>query len=263
MPRLWPRARGIAEEPGAHLRMPWLRSSDVDHGWHGDAPVQIAADSVVLGRASHGNPLERHVGTPVSIEAFVRANVKPGTTLLTDGHRSYPGLTRLPTRPADGRQDGGSCGPATDSPGLLADEALGARHLSRAAPQARRHPTSTNWSSDTIGAFTGTSPSRPCSGSPRTITRRATGISSAATILAKACRQSGASRDAEGQRQACSRMGQASLKSPAPALLQTCLSSNAKCGETWDNGISLRYASLPIDLKVIYCSPSPSTNKII
>src|SRR5262249_21392451 len=28
-----------------------------------------------------------------SIEAFVRANVKTGTTLLTDGHRSYPGLT--------------------------------------------------------------------------------------------------------------------------------------------------------------------------
>src|SRR5215469_1854711 len=26
-----------------------------------------------------------------------------------------------------------------DSPGLLANEALGARHLSRAAPQARRH----------------------------------------------------------------------------------------------------------------------------
>ena len=28
-----------------------------------------------------------------SLEAFVRANVKPGTTLLTDGHRSYAGLT--------------------------------------------------------------------------------------------------------------------------------------------------------------------------
>jgi len=27
-----------------------------------------------------------------SLEAFVRANVKPGTTLLTDGHASYPGL---------------------------------------------------------------------------------------------------------------------------------------------------------------------------
>src|SRR6476659_4900609 len=178
--------------------MPRLRSSDVDHSWHGYAPVQIAADRVVLGLASEGNPLERHVGTPVrgparhhiqdclvagaeaqklrrsmidpqreplegvvevdqaeipfradnrffdpaksgkiliagavevidrgtnqakprrkrakyldtrsgrtrlaaipdnsaaSIEAFVRANVKTGTTLLTDGHRSYPGLT--------------------------------------------------------------------------------------------------------------------------------------------------------------------------
>jgi transposase-like protein len=29
-----------------------------------------------------------------SIAAFVRANVKPGTTLLTDGHASYPGLSR-------------------------------------------------------------------------------------------------------------------------------------------------------------------------
>jgi transposase-like protein len=28
-----------------------------------------------------------------SIEAFVKANVKRGTTLLTDGHKSYPGLT--------------------------------------------------------------------------------------------------------------------------------------------------------------------------
>ena len=26
-----------------------------------------------------------------ALEAFVRANVKPGTTLLTDGHKSYPG----------------------------------------------------------------------------------------------------------------------------------------------------------------------------
>src|SRR5580692_4429763 len=100
-------------------------------------------------------------------------------------------------------------------------------------------PTSTSLSSDTIGASTGTSRSRPCSGSHRTITRRATGISLAATILAKVCRQSDASRDAEGQRQACSRMVQASLKIPAPAPLRVRLSSNAKCGTTWDNGISL------------------------
>ena len=31
--------------------------------------------------------------TAASIEAFVRGNVKPGATLLTDGHASYPGLT--------------------------------------------------------------------------------------------------------------------------------------------------------------------------
>src|ERR1039457_7445984 len=31
--------------------------------------------------------------TAASIDAFVRANVKPGATLLTDGHASYPGLT--------------------------------------------------------------------------------------------------------------------------------------------------------------------------
>src|SRR3984893_10601344 len=62
LPRLWQPTRGIAEEPGAHLRMPRLRSSDIDHGWYSDAPGQIAADSVVLGRASDGNPLERHVG---------------------------------------------------------------------------------------------------------------------------------------------------------------------------------------------------------
>src|SRR5947207_3182256 len=74
-----------------------------------------------------------------SIEAFARANVKPGTTLLTDGHRSYPGAHRLPTRPADGRQDGRPYRAALDSSSLRVDEALGARHLSWAAPQAHRH----------------------------------------------------------------------------------------------------------------------------
>jgi hypothetical protein len=34
-------------------------------------------------------------------------------------------------------------------------------------------------------------------------------------------------------------MVQASLKIPAPAPLRVRLSSNAKCGTTWDNGISL------------------------
>ena len=172
-----------------------LRSSDIDHGGHGDAPHQAAADDVVLGRASHGDAFQRHVGAAIggsarrhlqdglapdaeaaaidgrpdreplegvvevdqaeipfregdaffepgsagkifvigavevidrdinqskprrrhakyldtrsgrvrlamiadnsaaSIEAFVRANIKRGTTLITDGHASYPGLT--------------------------------------------------------------------------------------------------------------------------------------------------------------------------
>src|SRR6267378_2469899 len=46
---------------------------------------------------------------------------------------------RLPTRPADGRQDGRPYRTALDSSSLRADEALGARHLPWAAPQAHRH----------------------------------------------------------------------------------------------------------------------------
>src|SRR5215472_3192357 len=53
--------RSILEEPGAHLRMPRLRSPDVDNRRDGDAPVEVAADGVVVGRASHGDALEWHV----------------------------------------------------------------------------------------------------------------------------------------------------------------------------------------------------------
>ena len=74
-----------------------------------------------------------------SLEAFVRANVKPGTTLLTDGHRSYPGLT-------DYRHDPRTVGKMAahvvlpwNSPGLRANEAVGARHLPWPAPKAHRH----------------------------------------------------------------------------------------------------------------------------
>jgi hypothetical protein len=74
-----------------------------------------------------------------SIEAFVRANVKTGTTLLTDGQQIVSRAHRLPTRPTDGRQDGRPYRAALDSSRLRADEALGARHLSWAAPQAHRY----------------------------------------------------------------------------------------------------------------------------
>src|SRR6266404_3597076 len=77
-------------------------------------------------------------------------------------------------------------------------------------------PISTSLSSDTIGASTGTSRSKPYSGSPHTITRRVTGISLAATIPAKACRQSGANRGAAGQRPACGQTDQDLPKKPNP-----------------------------------------------
>src|ERR1700748_510191 len=65
----------------------------------------------VIGRASNqARPRRKHAkyldtrsgrlrlamiadNSAASIAAFVRANVKPGTTLLTDGHASYPGLS--------------------------------------------------------------------------------------------------------------------------------------------------------------------------
>jgi ISXO2-like transposase domain len=61
-----------------------------------------------------------------SIEAFVRANVKTGTTLLTDGHRSYPGLTDYRHDPRTvGKMAGRPYRAALDSSGLRADETLG------------------------------------------------------------------------------------------------------------------------------------------
>ena len=113
---------------------------------------------------------------------------------------------------------------------------LGTYHGLRASTST---PTSTSLSSDTIGASTGTSRSRPCSGSPCAITRRATGILSAVTIPAKACRQSGVTRGLEEQRPACGRMVQSLSQAPPPAPHRVRHSSNAKCGRTWDNGISL------------------------
>src|SRR5262249_42398377 len=63
-----------------------------------------------------------------SIEAFVRANVKTGTTLLTDRHRSYPGLTDYRHDPRTvGKMAGHIVLPWMR---LRADETLGARHLS-------------------------------------------------------------------------------------------------------------------------------------
>ena len=69
----------------------------------------------------------------------MRANVKTGTTLLTDEHRSYSGLTDYRHDPRTVGKMAGHVRAALGSSGLLADETLGARHLSRAAAQAHRH----------------------------------------------------------------------------------------------------------------------------
>ena len=58
-------SRRRAEKLGIHLRVLWLRSSDFDHGGHGDAPHAAAADGVVLGRTFDGDTFQRHVGAAV------------------------------------------------------------------------------------------------------------------------------------------------------------------------------------------------------
>ena len=79
---------------------------------------------------------------------------------------------------------------------------------------------STSLSSDTIGAFTGTSRSKPCSGSPRTITRRVTGISSGATIPQRRADSPARAATPAGQRPACGQTDQDLPKKSNPALFR-------------------------------------------
>ncbi len=92
LPRLSRRTRSVAEEPGAHPRMPRLRSPNVDHGRDGDAPLQVTGDGVAPGRAPHGraphgNALERHVGSPVRVSA--RHHVQDRLVVGTEAPTSW------------------------------------------------------------------------------------------------------------------------------------------------------------------------------
>jgi hypothetical protein len=81
--------------------MPSLRSSNIDHGRDGDAPVQVAADGVVLGRAPHGNTLEWHVGSPARGPA--RHHLQDGLVASAEA----PTIDdRPPARAAGGRGGG-------------------------------------------------------------------------------------------------------------------------------------------------------------
>ena len=74
-----------------------------------------------------------------SIEAFVNANVKRGTTLLTDGHKSFPGLKGYRHDPRVVGKMAAHIVLPSNSSGVFADEAMEPRHVSRIAPQARRY----------------------------------------------------------------------------------------------------------------------------
>src|SRR6202035_5683654 len=137
-----------------------------------------------------------------SIEAFVRANVKTGTTLLTDGHSSYPGLTDYRHDPRTvGKMAGHIVLPWIHRVfALMKRWGLGTYHGLR-----RKHIDT--YLNEFVFRYNRRF-YRHVSGSPRTITRRVTGISSGATIPAKACRQSGSSRGAEEQRPECGQTDQ-------------------------------------------------------
>ncbi len=123
--------------------------------------------------------------TATSIEAFVRANVKPGATLISDGHTSYPGLS------GDYRHDPRIVGRMAAhivlpwshrAFALLQRWALGTYHGLR-----RKHVDT--YLDEFVfrynRRFTGMFRSRPCWASPRATNRRAIGTSSSGTTLAR------------------------------------------------------------------------------
>ena len=73
-----------------------------------------------------------------TLDAFVLANVEPGSVILTDDYPSYVNLSRrLHARPEDRRTDGRPCRPALGASRLRPAKAVGARRLPRPSPKAR------------------------------------------------------------------------------------------------------------------------------
>jgi hypothetical protein len=149
-----------------------------------------------------------------SIEAFVRANVKRGATLLTDGHASYPGLTDYRHDPRIvGKMAGHVALPWIHRAfslmkrwGLGTYQACGARTST---------PISMNSSFATIAASTGTFRSKPCSGWPHTMRLPATGTSSNETTLGRVSKRPGVRRAAARRPLECDRMGRSKRLAPA------------------------------------------------
>src|SRR4051794_7641206 len=70
LPRLRQTPCGRAAKPATFVRMPRLWPANLNHRRHGDASLQIAADDMVLGRASHDNAFERHVSATTAGAAW-------------------------------------------------------------------------------------------------------------------------------------------------------------------------------------------------
>ena len=134
--------------------------------------------------------------TAASIEAFVRANVKPGATLLTDGHASYPGLTGYRHDPrVVGKMAAHVVLPWIHRVFALVKRwGLGTYHDCAASTPIH---ISTSSCSDTTAAFTVTLRSKQCSALPRDTRRRAIGTSSAAPTRERETLRSAGRREAE------------------------------------------------------------------
>src|SRR5436309_10414241 len=126
------RSREIREDPYR-----WRCRGDRPRNKPGQAKAEA---SEVLGYAVWAHPARRYPGQLGGLDRGFCAGQREDRN--DAAHRRTQIVSwahRLPTRPADGRQDGRPYRAALDSSSLRADETLGARHLSWAAPQAHRH----------------------------------------------------------------------------------------------------------------------------
>src|SRR5271165_729587 len=73
-----------------------MRPANLDHGGHGDAPFQVTADDVVLGRTLDGDPFQRHVGAAVGGPAWghLQDGMAADTKASAINGRSEPGSSR-------------------------------------------------------------------------------------------------------------------------------------------------------------------------
>jgi hypothetical protein len=178
--------------------------------------TRVGGTSEILDTRSDASVAAIPDNSAASIEAFVRANVKIGRRCSPTGTDRIL-AHRLSTRPADGRQDGWPYrAPDPSSLALMKRWGLGTYQEGAASTST---PISTSLSS-VQSALLPARLVRNHARSPRTTTRRVTGISSGAIIPAQACRQSGASRGAAGQRPACGQTDQDLPKKSNPALFR-------------------------------------------